>query len=54
MISEICGKQHEKVGMGYVTGSDMYLGCWSFGLVIGPAFGGLLAQPATHYPNVFS
>ncbi|CAB1117720.1 unnamed protein product [Ectocarpus sp. CCAP 1310/34] len=48
MISEICGKQHEKVGMGYVTG------CWSFGLVIGPAFGGLLAQPATHYPNVFS
>lgn len=29
-------------------------GCWSFGLVIGPAFGGLLAQPATHYPNVFS
>ncbi|CAM9564568.1 unnamed protein product [Ectocarpus sp. 6 AP-2014] len=48
MISEICGKQHETVGMGYVTG------CWSFGLVIGPAFGGLLAQPATHYPNVFS
>ncbi|CAM9581917.1 unnamed protein product [Ectocarpus sp. 12 AP-2014] len=48
MISEICGKQHEKVGMGYVTG------CWSFGLVIGPAFGGLLAQPATHYPNFFS
>lgn len=29
-------------------------GCWSFGLVIGPAFGGLLAQPATHYPTVFS
>ncbi|CAB1117719.1 unnamed protein product [Ectocarpus sp. CCAP 1310/34] len=48
MISEICGKQHETVGMGYVTG------CSSFGLVIGPAFGGLLAQPATHYPNVFS
>lgn len=31
-----------------------YQGCWSFGLVIGPAIGGLLAQPAQHYPTVFS
>lgn len=29
-------------------------GCWSFGLVIGPAFGGLLAQPVQHFPAIFS
>ncbi|CAN0223141.1 unnamed protein product [Pylaiella littoralis] len=48
MISEVCGKEHEVVGMSFVTG------CWSFGLVIGPAFGGLLAQPVQHFPAIFS
>lgn len=29
-------------------------GCWSLGLVVGPACGGLLASPATLYPSQFS
>ncbi|CAM9775793.1 unnamed protein product [Scytosiphon promiscuus] len=48
MISEVCGKEHEVVGMASI------LGCGSIGLVIGPGLGGLLAEPATHYPTVFS
>ncbi|CAM9287714.1 unnamed protein product [Ectocarpus sp. 8 AP-2014] len=48
MTSEVCGKEHEATGMAYV------LGCASIGLVIGPGLGGLLAEPATHYPTVFS
>ena len=26
------------------------MGCWSLGYIIGPAFGGLLADPAASYP----
>lgn len=26
---------------------------WSLGSVVGPAFGGFFAQPATQYPNLF-
>eukprot|EP00752_Nemacystus_decipiens_P011400 g10125.t2 len=38
MISEVCGKEHETVGMSFVTA------CWSIGMVFGPALGGLLAE----------
>ncbi|CAN0113599.1 unnamed protein product [Ectocarpus sp. 12 AP-2014] len=48
MISEICGREHEVLGM--TLGS----GCWFIGLVIGPGFGGMLAEPATRYPRLFS
>ncbi|CAM9579188.1 unnamed protein product [Ectocarpus fasciculatus] len=48
MTSEVCGKEHEVTGLAYT------LGCGSIGLVIGPGLGGLLAEPATHYPTVFS
>ncbi|CAM9131751.1 unnamed protein product, partial [Laminaria digitata] len=48
MICEVCGSEHEVVGMSFVTG------CWSVGLVLGSALGGLLAEPATHYPTMFS
>ncbi|KAG5186112.1 major facilitator superfamily domain-containing protein [Tribonema minus] len=46
-VSEICGKAHEVKGMGYITG------CWSISFVIGPALGGLLADPCNQYPGVF-
>ncbi|CAM9718286.1 unnamed protein product, partial [Laminaria digitata] len=29
-------------------------GAWSVGLVIGSGLGGLLAEPAKHYPALFS
>lgn len=31
----------------------MNTGCWSVGLVIGPAIGGLLSRPVQNYPNTF-
>ncbi|CAN0421305.1 unnamed protein product, partial [Ascophyllum nodosum] len=27
---------------------------WSLGLVVGPGLGGILAEPAIHFPSVFS
>lgn len=30
------------------------LATWSIGFVIGPAAGGLLAEPTVHYPDLFS
>ncbi|CAN0142038.1 unnamed protein product [Ascophyllum nodosum] len=48
MISEVCTKTHEVVGMGAITA------CWSLGLVGGPGLGGLLSEPAKHYPRFFS
>eukprot|EP00752_Nemacystus_decipiens_P011395 g10122.t1 len=48
MISEVCGKEHETVGMSAI------LGCGSVGLVVGPGLGGLLSEPAKHYSTVFS
>ena len=47
VISEICPSKHEASGMGIVTST------WNLGLVVGPAVGGLLARPATQYPNLF-
>eukprot|EP00904_Undaria_pinnatifida_P006139 jgi/Undpi1/2655/HiC_scaffold_13.g06033.m1 len=48
MISEVCGSEHETVGMSFVTG------CWSVGLVLGSGLGGVLAEPAKNYPAMFS
>ncbi|XP_074310751.1 protein ZINC INDUCED FACILITATOR-LIKE 1-like [Silene latifolia] len=47
-ISEICREEHQATGMSVITTA------WGIGLVIGPALGGLLAQPAEKYPGIFS
>jgi Major Facilitator Superfamily len=46
-ISEICGREHEVRGMGIM------LGCWSISFIIGPALGGVLADPCQQYPGIF-
>ncbi|XP_043719615.1 protein ZINC INDUCED FACILITATOR-LIKE 1-like isoform X1 [Telopea speciosissima] len=46
--SEICRKEHQTLGLSTVSTS------WGIGLIVGPALGGLLAQPAEKYPNFFS
>eukprot|EP00904_Undaria_pinnatifida_P003321 jgi/Undpi1/12990/HiC_scaffold_7.g02654.m1 len=48
LVSEVCGPEHDTVGMGLLTSS------WSVGAVLGPGVGGILAQPATHFPGTFS
>lgn len=46
--SEVCRKEHQALGMSVISTS------WGIGLVIGPAVGGFLAQPAKKYPHIFS
>ncbi|XP_057948421.1 protein ZINC INDUCED FACILITATOR 1-like [Malania oleifera] len=46
--SEVCQEQYQALGMSIISTS------WGVGLVIGPALGGFLAQPAEKYPNIFS
>ncbi|KAM3339278.1 protein ZINC INDUCED FACILITATOR-LIKE 1 isoform X1 [Capsicum galapagoense] len=46
--SEICRKEYHALGISAVSTS------WGIGLVIGPAIGGYLAQPAEKYPSIFS
>ncbi|XP_027176138.1 protein ZINC INDUCED FACILITATOR 1-like isoform X2 [Coffea eugenioides] len=46
--SEICHKEYQALGMSVISTS------WGVGLVIGPAIGGYLAQPADKYPEIFS
>lgn len=46
--SEICRKEYQALGMSIISTS------WGIGLVIGPAVGGFLAQPAEKYPDIFS
>ncbi|XP_044507035.1 protein ZINC INDUCED FACILITATOR-LIKE 1-like isoform X3 [Mangifera indica] len=46
--SEVCRKEYQALGMSVISTS------WGIGLVIGPAIGGFLAQPAEKYPDVFS
>ncbi|CAM8926976.1 unnamed protein product [Rhodiola kirilowii] len=45
---EISRKEHEAMGISLVSTS------WGLGLVLGPAIGGFLAQPAEKYPNIVS
>lgn len=47
LVSEVCSAKHEAKGMGLTTG------CWSLGLVVGPAYGGMLANPTQLYPHIF-
>ncbi|KAK1393618.1 Protein ZINC INDUCED FACILITATOR [Heracleum sosnowskyi] len=46
--SEVCRKEHQALGLSVISTS------WGVGLVIGPAIGGYFAQPAEHYPSIFS
>ncbi|EFJ26685.1 hypothetical protein SELMODRAFT_97863 [Selaginella moellendorffii] len=45
--SEICSDEHQALGVS-VVGTT-----WGLGLIVGPALGGFLSQPAVKYPNVF-
>ncbi|XP_021296372.1 protein ZINC INDUCED FACILITATOR 1-like isoform X2 [Herrania umbratica] len=45
---EIFREEHQALGLSTVSTS------WGIGLIIGPALGGFLAQPAEKYPNIFS
>ncbi|CAM8920203.1 unnamed protein product [Rhodiola kirilowii] len=45
--SEVCRKEHEALGLSMISTA------WGLGLIIGPAIGGFLAQPAEKYPNWF-
>ncbi|XP_021714684.1 protein ZINC INDUCED FACILITATOR-LIKE 1-like [Chenopodium quinoa] len=47
-VSEVCREEHQAVGMSMITTA------WGIGLIIGPALGGLLSQPAEKYPQMFS
>ncbi|XP_068659656.1 protein ZINC INDUCED FACILITATOR-LIKE 1-like [Aristolochia californica] len=46
--TEVCRKEHHAIGLSIVSTS------WGIGLIIGPALGGFLAQPAEKYPKIFS
>ncbi|OMO60217.1 Major facilitator superfamily [Corchorus olitorius] len=45
---EIFRDEHQALGLSTVSTS------WGIALIIGPALGGFLAQPADKYPNIFS
>lgn len=47
-VSEVCRDEHQAIGMSVITTA------WGIGLIIGPALGGLLAQPAEKYPHLIS
>uniref|UniRef100_A0A7N0VNJ7 Major facilitator superfamily (MFS) profile domain-containing protein n=2 Tax=Kalanchoe fedtschenkoi TaxID=63787 RepID=A0A7N0VNJ7_KALFE len=47
-VMEVCRKEHQALGMSVISTS------WGLGLVIGPALGGFLAQPAEKYPSIIS
>jgi MFS family permease len=46
--SEICRDEHQALCLSVVNTT------WGVGLIIGPAIGGFLAQPADKYPKIFS
>ncbi|KAG6473964.1 hypothetical protein ZIOFF_067884 [Zingiber officinale] len=45
---EVCREEHQSLGVSLVSTA------WGIGLIIGPALGGFLAQPAEKYPKIFS
>lgn len=45
---EVCRPEHEALALSLVSTA------WGIGLIIGPAIGGYLSQPAEKFPNVFS
>ncbi|GAB4855225.1 Protein ZINC INDUCED FACILITATOR-LIKE 1 [Ancistrocladus abbreviatus] len=46
--TEICRDEYQSLGLSTISTA------WGIGLIIGPAIGGLLAQPAEKFPNIFS
>lgn len=46
--TEVSRREHQALGVAMLTSS------WGIGLVIGPAIGGYLAQPADKFPSIFS
>ncbi|CAN6339505.1 unnamed protein product [Urochloa humidicola] len=44
---EVCRTEHQAIGLSLVSTA------WAIGLIIGPAIGGYLAQPAEKYPKLF-
>ncbi|KAK9170608.1 hypothetical protein Syun_002748 [Stephania yunnanensis] len=45
---EVCREEYQALGMSTLSTS------WGVGLIVGPALGGFLAQPAEKFPNAFS
>ncbi|KAJ1689006.1 hypothetical protein LUZ63_013161 [Rhynchospora breviuscula] len=45
---EVCNKEHQALGISLASSA------WAVGLVVGPAIGGYLSQPAEKFPNIFS
>ncbi|CAM9142011.1 unnamed protein product [Ectocarpus fasciculatus] len=48
ILHDICGAEHVVQAFAYIDGMK------AVGIVFGSAIGGLLAQPADHYPSLFS
>ena len=48
LLSESMEEEHQAKGMALLGSS------WGFAVIVGPAVGGLLSQPALKYPAVFS
>lgn len=48
VVSEVCDNTNQAIGMSVV------LTAWNMGLIVGPALGGYLAEPAEKFSNVFS
>ncbi|CAN0840293.1 Protein ZINC INDUCED FACILITATOR-LIKE 1 [Linum grandiflorum] len=46
--SELFRDEHQALGLSTITTA------WGIGLIVGPALGGFLAQPAVNYPTLFS
>ncbi|XP_058745715.1 protein ZINC INDUCED FACILITATOR-LIKE 1-like [Vicia villosa] len=46
--TELFREEHQAIGLSTVSAA------WGIGLIIGPALGGYLAQPAEKYPQIFS
>ncbi|CAN0839701.1 Protein ZINC INDUCED FACILITATOR-LIKE 1 [Linum grandiflorum] len=46
--SELFREEHQALGLSTISTA------WGIGLIIGPALGGFLAQPAVNYPTLFS
>ncbi|KAI3870118.1 hypothetical protein MKX03_021591 [Papaver bracteatum] len=45
--TEVCSREHQPLGLSLISAA------WGVGLVIGPALGGLISQPAEKYPRLF-
>ena len=47
-VADVSDNTNQAIGMTYMEAA------WGFGLVVGPALGGLLAEPVRQYPGTFS